>query len=139
MKKITFLLFCLLACLQVAQAQDKPKKKNKRIKTNKNMISISPLQGSVTLKVGQTATFAYKVHASVGVAGETEIKDETIAKIQKKELKFDNEENAKMPGGDSATETIFIEALKKGETTLTYRDVFRGKVEQTSEIKITVE
>lgn len=139
MKKTTFLLFCLVACLQMVQAQDKPKEKNKHIKIKKNMISISPLQGSVTLKVGQIAHFSYKVHASVGVAGETEIKDETIAKIKNKEFKFDNEENAKMPGGDSAAETIFIEALKKGETTLTYRDVFRGKVEQTTEIKIVVE
>jgi hypothetical protein len=139
MKKITFLLFCLVACLHTAQAQDKPKEKNKRIKIKKNMIAISPLQGSVTLKVGQIAHFSYKVHASVGVAGETEIKDETIAKIKNKEFKFDNENDAKMPGGDSASETIFIEALKKGETTLTYRDVFRGKVEQTTEIKIVVE
>ena len=79
-----------------------------------------------------------EVHASVGIGAEYENTDKSVLKLFSDEYNFKQKQEPGMAGGDAATQVFTFEALKVGETKLTFKRNFRGTIEQTTEFNITV-
>jgi predicted secreted protein len=97
-------------------------------------------QSSATLKVGERASFAAPVHGSVGIAAECVTSDAAVLRLVSADTTYLHPENMRpgMTGGDAARRVYIFEAAAPGQATVTYRKVFRGTLEQTKEIKVTV-
>ncbi|OJJ14275.1 hypothetical protein BKI52_43100 [marine bacterium AO1-C] len=112
---------------------------NKRFKPTKGMIALSPLAGAVKLKVGQKAYYQTTVHGSVGFATRVSSASYRIFKLIDTHFAYKDARKAEMSGGDKGTKTFIFEALKRGNTVLTIKDIFRSQVKATHKIKVTVE
>ncbi|MCX7025472.1 MAG: protease inhibitor I42 family protein [Spirochaetes bacterium] len=95
----------------------------------------------VTLRVGQKAACSVGVHGSVGKTAEAETADPDIVRLVDSTIAYLHPENMKpgMTGGDAATRTFVFEALAPGETTITVRMLYRGRLEETKIWKVRVE
>ena len=104
-----------------------------------NFKSLNNVQ-SITLKVNEKTTYKFSLHASVGITAEYFISDENILQYIDSKVKYHHPERMKygMTGGDSATGTFIFKAIKKGETELIIKHLFRGDLEKEIRIKITV-
>jgi hypothetical protein len=135
MKKIilSFLLLCNFGGILMAQGRNL-----KPFKPEKNMVALDALQGKVTLKVGQKAYIQHSLHGSVGIGADLEIADATKIKIIKEHIAYEKAHRRGMTGDDAATVTLVLEALETGETSITLKKMFRGTVEEQSEILISI-
>jgi len=95
-------------------------------------------QTSMELRVGDRASLAVSVHDSVGKRAECETSDATTLRLESAGLEYANPERMGMPGGDAAARTFVFSAMAPGSATITLRKLFRGTVEETREIKVTV-
>ena len=117
----------------------------KTIKTEKkankslNMTQLNALTSkNYTLKVGEKAYFQMDVHASVGIGAEYENTNTSVLKLFSDEYNFKQKQEPGMAGGDAATQVFTFEAIKVGETKLTFKKNFRGTIEETTEFSIIV-
>lgn len=135
MKKIVISLFILLNLGGILMAQSR---NLKPFKPEKNMVALDVLQGKATLKIGQKAYIKHALHGSVGIGGDLEIADKSKIKIIKQHTAYKKAHQVGMTGDDAATVTLVLEALEKGETTITLKKIFRGTVEEQNDIQITI-
>lgn len=93
-----------------------------------------------TLKVGARGSYTVPVHASVGKGATATSSDETVVRIVDTQLRYLHPERMKpgFTGGDAAQRTFVFEGLAPGTATLTVTKLYRGKVEGTVEIRVTV-
>lgn len=116
--------------------KEEPKKKFKR---TKNMVSVNPLRGKATVKVGQQLVYSASVHGSVGYSASVGSSSGRYLPLVETHFEYDDEENAKLSGGDSATKYFVFEAKKAGTYEIHARHYFRGDLENDFTIVITVE
>ena len=130
MKNVLIIFSCLFIFnASCAQAKFKP---------TKEMTQIIPLKNECTVKVGETLYYSASVHGSVGSSTSVSVNDESIVQLQETKFEYDDEEEAKMPGGDAATKYFIYKALKVGETEMIVINDFRGETESTFRITIKV-
>jgi hypothetical protein len=133
--KLQIASFALLIAVAVAASfvlLKEPKMDVKRVQSLNNRLS-------VTLRLGELASYTAEVHGSVGIAAEWDISDNGILHLvdEKKDYKWPD--RAGMPGGDASVETFIFEAKAPGNSILTFRLVYRGTVEETKKVSVTVE
>lgn len=105
------------------------------------MKTLHPLsQTSLEVKKGEQFYYEATVHASVGIHIEYAIDNTEIVVFHHDKMNYKNKEAMEkgMSGADEATQTFVFQAKSSGETTITIKEMFRGKEEQTHVFKITV-
>ena len=126
---------CSKAPITTYKETEKKKKANTALK----MTELNALTSKdYTLKVGEKAYFQIDVHASVGIGAQYENTNESVLKLFSDEYNFKQKQEPGMAGGDAATQVFTFEAIKIGETKLTFKKNFRGKIEETTEFNIMV-
>ena len=130
---------CSKAPITVQKRIEKEAEKKKKANTTLKMTELNALTSKdYTLKVGEKAYFQIDVHASVGIGAQYENTNESVLKLFSDEYNFKQKQEPGMAGGDAATQVFTFEAIKIGETKLTFKKNFRGKIEETTEFNITV-
>jgi hypothetical protein len=109
-----------------------------KFKPTKDMVRIDPLRGKETVRVGQQLVYSASVHGSVGYSASVGTSSESSLPLLETHLVYDDEEKAKMSGGDAATKYFVFEAKKAGTHVITARHYFRGDLENDFTIVITV-
>ncbi|MEM7105218.1 MAG: hypothetical protein AAF502_18920 [Bacteroidota bacterium] len=132
MKKVSVIFFWCLTTMLIMTCG------SSRFVPSEDMTKLDLQIKDYVIKPGQKLYYAAKVHASVGSAVSVSVADKTIVKIGDEIFEYDNPKNAKMPGGDAATEYYIFEGVKKGATTIQIDEVFRGEIEASHSIKINV-
>jgi predicted secreted protein len=96
-----------------------------------------PLQ----IKPGTKLIFTYRLHVSVGFGADYQIANPAVLVLLKEDAKYLHPERMKpgWTGGDEAQAVFIFQAKATGETALTIRKLFRGKVEEVIKYKIVVE
>ena len=117
-------------------SQEEPKKK---FKITKNMVNIDPLSGKETVKIGQQLVYSADVHGSVGYSASVSSSSGQWLPLVETHLEYDDDERAKMSGGDAATKYFIFEAKKAGTYEIQASHYFRGDLEHEFTIVITVE
>lgn len=132
------LILTLSACAETRQTQTnttttEPEKSTKQI-------TLNPLMAfDYMLQINQTALLEMSEHGSVGSTSEVLIQDETILTLVSDEFKYTKEPKEGMTGGDAGTRSYIFKALKTGETTITAKDIYRGKLQSETIFNITVQ
>ncbi|MFK7786006.1 MAG: hypothetical protein AB8B56_12860 [Crocinitomicaceae bacterium] len=116
--------------------EEAPKKK---FKLTKDMVSINPLKGKETAKIGQQLVYSASVHGSVGYSVSVGSSSGLFLPLVATHFEYDNEEKAKLSGGDAATKYFVFEAKKAGTYEIHASHYFRGDLENDFIITITVE
>jgi hypothetical protein len=95
----------------------------------------------VTVKTGTKLIYSYRLHESVGFGADYQIANPAVLVFLKEDLKYLHPERMKpgWTGGDEAQAVFIFQAKTAGETTLTIRKLFRGKVEETIVYKVVVQ
>ncbi len=93
---------------------------------------------SVQLQVGQIAYFPAPVHGSVGIGANIQSTEEQILQYVDGHNTYERVQIIGMTGGDRATYTFIFQALKAGKCHVVYKKNFRGKIEKTYKIKVSV-
>lgn len=104
-----------------------------------NAVEIDLKKTDYTFKVGEKSYLEMNEHGSVGAMSEVVIGDNTIIGISGDVFDYDKEQIELETGGDGGTRTYSFTALKKGTTTITARDYFRGDLQKEYILNITVE
>jgi len=103
--------------------------------------TLHPFSNTV-FEVKKDEIFYYeaKVHASVGIQVEYEIENTQIIAFHHSEIRYKNKQNVEkgLSGADEAIKILAFEAKSIGETTLTFKELFRGEIKNTYIFKITV-
>ena len=136
-----FILCGILLSFGATECSKKPSlpKTDQKAKKALNMTELNAITNkNYTLKVGDKAFFQMDVHASVGIGAQYENTNESVVKLFSDEYNFKQKQEPGMAGGDAATQVFTFEALKVGETKLTFKKNFRGTIEQTTEFNIIV-
>lgn len=107
-------------------------------KPGKEMISVGPFSDALELKTGDVFYSQGRQHGSVGYMYVYEMKNDSVLEFSQKHFVFNNPDRKEMAGGDNATVTYVFKALKKGQTQVIFRSMFRGKVENEQVITVTV-
>lgn len=129
MKKIILLCLGFLCLVFTAQAQD--------FQPTKDMVAAK--DKTITLKVGQVAYAQYKINGSTGLYGEAKSEDETVLKTTDTFPKDNNKStDDNMIKGSDTVKTVVFTALKKGKTTITIQEMFRGELKQTRKVQVIV-
>jgi len=92
--------------------------------------------------VGDKFYYQFHRHGSVGEDAQFAIGDSSIVSHESTETEYLYPENLKKPGwtgGDAERGRWFFKALKPGETTIVFEEVFRSEVESRCTINIVVE
>jgi len=96
----------------------------------------------VMLHVASRASYTARHWSSVGFSAECSVNDENVIRLVNTRLVYLHPENMKagrLPsGGDEARKIFHFEAVSKGEAVITFRKLFRGELQETTEVKITV-
>ena len=108
------------------------------VSSKEKTIKLTPLQTKYTVAVGQKLEYTASVHGSVGSTTEVTT-DESIITLIDTDFKYNNPSKSKMSGGDSGKRTYTFEATKPGVGYVTIVKSFRGEVENTYKLEITVE
>lgn len=125
--------FCATGCSK------RPLTTDKKTNTRLNMTQLNALTSKdYTLKVGEKVYFQMEVHASVGIGAQYENTDTSVLKLFSDEYNFRQKQEPRMAGGDAATQVFTFEAIKVGETKLTFKRNFRGTIEETTEFNVIV-
>ena len=93
-----------------------------------------------TAALDAALTYTYRLWESVGFTAEYKISEPGILKMTDNDVKFHHLANL-VPGytgADEATATYSFKALKPGRTTLTIKELYRGKLKVEKSFKITV-
>lgn len=129
----------ILISFAATECSKRPLTRDNKTNTRLNMTQLNALGSKdYTLKVGEKVYFQMDVHASVGIGAEYENTDTSVLKLFSDEYNFKQKQEPRMAGGDAATQVFTFEALKVGETRLTFKRNFRGTIEQITEFNITV-
>lgn len=102
------------------------------------MILVVHFADALELKVGDVFFSQGQQHGSVGIIYEYELANDSILKLEQKHLAYKNPQTEGTTGGDNATVTYVFKALKKGQTQVIFRSMYRGKVENEQVITVTV-
>ena len=132
-------IFSIIISFAATECSKRPLTIDKKTNTRLNMTQLNALGSKdYTLKVGEKVYFQMEVHASVGIGLQYENSNESVLKLFSDEYNFKRKQEPGMTGGDAATQVFTFEALKVGETKLTFKKNFRGTIENTTEFNITV-
>lgn len=104
-----------------------------------NAVEIDLTQSDYTFTVNQKSYLEMDEHGSVGAMSEVIIGDNSIIGISGDIFDYDNQDSEIEPGGDGGTRTYSFTALKKGSTTISAREYFRGDLQKEHVLNITVE
>ena len=94
------------------------------------------------LSVGDEFYYQFHRHGSVGEDAEFTIEDESIIAHTDTKTEYLHPEHMKKPGwtgGDAERGKWFFKAIGKGKTTLAVKKIFRGTLESTCTVTVTVE
>jgi hypothetical protein len=93
-----------------------------------------------SFKVGETFFYEFHRHESVGIEAEFEIADTGVISHVNTEKEYLHPENMKpgWTGGDSQRGRWTFRADKKGNTSILFRKLFRGRLDSECRIDITV-
>ena len=97
---------------------------------------------SITLEIDDHVYFVFHRHVSVGEEMDFEIDNESIFSHLGTETEYIHPEKMKYPewtGGDAERGKWFFKAIGKGKTTLAVKKIFRGTLESTCTVTVTVE
>lgn len=132
------LLIALLVLQASCVSTQKTNAQNDKITCTSTLHPLS--QTSLEIKTGAIFCYNAAVHGSVGIGVEYYIEDKEIVKFHSSSIEYEHKEKMEkgMSGADSATKTLVFQALKKGETNIIVKDVFRGEVKNSYTFKITV-
>lgn len=139
------ILFSLIALLAACAETKQTQTNTATIETSEpekstDQIELNPLKSfDYTLLVNQTALLNMSEHASVGSTSEVLIHDETILTLVSDEFKYTKEPKEGMTGADAGSRSYIFKALKTGETTITAKDIYRGKLQSETIYSITVQ
>lgn len=107
-------------------------------KPGKEMLSVGPFSDTLELKTGDVFYSQGRQHGSVGISYEFELKNDSVLELQQKHFAYTNPQIEGTTGGDNATVTYVFKALKKGQTQVIFRSMYRGKVENEQTLTVTV-
>lgn len=98
-------------------------------------------EDNIEVKVGDTFTYSFTSHGSVGYTGSQSIEDNTIVTHQDTEYVYDNPGKMKqgMSGADGSTGYFIFKAIKSGKTTIKFQVNFRGDIESETVKTIIVQ
>lgn len=123
---------------EIVTTETNPGAEKEKFKPAKNAVSISPLVGNYTVKIGQQVYYVADVHGSVGSTATAYSKDETVLAFQSNILQYNDEKAAEMPGGDAASLYFVFDPVKVGTSDVIVTEMFRGEVKNEYTITITV-
>ena len=103
------------------------------------IVTLLPFKSIYTVVVGQKLEYTASIHGSVGNTTEVSAPDDLVIKMIDSEHQYNNPAKSNMSGGDAATVKYTFEALKPGIGHVIIVDSFRGEVQNTYELEITVE
>lgn len=108
--------------------------------TGGDIVKLSHMETTLTVKAGTQLHYSYKSHASVGYGAKFEIGDPAVLEHLRTDMEYEQseEERANKDGADAATGTFVFTAKSAGSSTLKVREMFRGKPELELEYAITV-
>jgi hypothetical protein len=110
-----------------------------KFKLGKDMISINPIRGRYTIKLGQQVYYSASVHGSVGYSASAYSSNSKALPLNRSFIEYDNEQEAGMCGGDSATKYFIFDAVEVGTYEVNVEHYFRGTLESEYTITINVE
>jgi len=112
----------------------KPKRERAR------RIERPPEGEAIEFKVGNRFYYQFRRHGSVGIDGEFDIEDTTVIQHEDTRFKYTHPENLKpgWTGGDDERGKWLFRALKAGETKITIRKMFRGRIDEQFSIRLVV-
>lgn len=142
-------LFALLACQssskdpQPAQPETPPpvvEPDDGKPVEQASEVKLSQLEREVTVKVGDTLTYSFKSHGSVGYGAIQQVADAAVVKYVRTDMNYEQPDKVSqgMPGADAATGVFVFEAVAAGTTTVTVEEQFRGTTESSTAFTITV-
>jgi hypothetical protein len=108
-----------------------------KFKPTKNMISIDPIRGEYTVKVGQQVYYAANVHGSVGYTAEARSSAAGLD-LNNSFIEYKQKQQPGMTGGDAATRYFIFDAVKSGSYEVIVQKYFRGSLETEHTIQVTV-
>ena len=76
---------------------------------------------------------------STGEKSDYNVENKEVLSFVGSAFEYSNPKNAGMPGGDSGTTYLFLEAKKVGNSILKISKIFRGKLKSELNYKISVE
>ena len=99
-----------------------------------------PLNGqdSVALRVGERASYNAEVWGSVGFQVECVVSDEKVVRLLNTRIEYLRADRPIPPGGDKGRKIFTFEAVSKGHAAITFREIFRGELKKTKEIRVAV-
>lgn len=103
------------------------------------IVNINPLRGKYTVQIGQQLRYSASVHGSVGYTASASSSDSEALPLSESFIEYDDEERAKMSGGDAATKYFIFDVKKAGVYQILASHYFRGDLEHEYTIEITVE
>jgi predicted secreted protein len=135
------LIALLAACAETKETQTtSTSSTNVESEKSTEQIELNPLKSfDYTLQINQTALLNMSEHASVGSTSEVLIQDETILALVSDEFKYTKEPKEGMTGGDAGSRSYIFKALKTGQTSITAKDIYRGKLQSETIFNITVQ
>lgn len=110
-----------------------------KFKPGKDMISIHPIHGKYTIKLGQQVYYSASVHGSVGYSASAQSSDSEALPLNRSFIEYDKKQEVGMCGGDSATKYFIFDAVKVGTYEVNVAHYFRGTLESEYTITINVE
>jgi hypothetical protein len=127
--KIIFFLLVIFLCFNFTHSKAQQHKHTK---------TLHPLSNTA-FEVKKDEIFYYEaeVHTSVGIQVEYEVEDTQIIAFHHSEIRYKNKQNVEK-GADEAIKILAFEAKSVGETTITFKELFRGEIKNTYTFKITV-
>jgi hypothetical protein len=104
------------------------------------IVKLSQVETTLTVKTGTQLHYSYKSHASVGYGAKFEIGNPAVLEHLRTDMAYEQseEERADKDGADKATGTFVFTAKSAGSSTLEVRELFRGDPELELEYAITV-
>ena len=90
------------------------------------MVVIDPIKGTCTLKKGQQLVYSAHVHGSVGYSASVGSSNSGALTLVDSFIEYDDDEQAELSGGDSATKYFIFDANKPGTYVVDLFHYFRG-------------
>lgn len=104
------------------------------------IVKLSHVETTLTVKTGTQLHYSYKSHASVGYSAKFEIGNPAVLEHLRTDMQYEQseEERADKDGADAATGTFVFTAKSAGSATLKVHELFRGDPELELEYAITI-
>jgi hypothetical protein len=91
------------------------------------------------IKVGDIVSFHLPQFGSIGEESDYSIDNKEVLILAGSTFEYSNPSKAGMPGGDSGSTFLHLQAKKSGTCNLKISKIFRGKLKSELNYKITVE